>query len=329
MGNIISKLGDAYGENKFIDIPKISHANMANEINKVRNKYGICCPHCDCKSIVRYGRYKGIQRYKCKECGSTFNDFSFTPMNKSHYDNNKWALFIECMIHGYSLRKSSKILKISFVSLFYWRHKILDSLKQADPKKFKGIVEMDDIYFAYSEKGKKHIEDRLPRKRGYKYKYICQANGEGTSVCVFSVVDRRSNIISKVSCIGKIYAQKIDAIVGKNICRDNILCTDSWRAYINYARKRRIEHHIINSFFVTKKYNIENVKNYDNKFEIWLKRFSGVASKYLNNYLTWFKYIIGIDFKVTFNNVKNMLIMSCANKMCETYNSIRLSEFSI
>ena len=64
--------------------------------------------------------------------------------------------FIECMIEGYSLRKSAELIGgISWVTLFYWRHKILSTLEQIPVDKFSGIVEMDETYFLYSEKGKK------------------------------------------------------------------------------------------------------------------------------------------------------------------------------
>jgi len=41
--------------------------------------------------------------------------------------------------------------------LFYWRHKILSALKQIPTEAFQDIVEMDETYFLYSEKGKRNI----------------------------------------------------------------------------------------------------------------------------------------------------------------------------
>lgn len=56
------------------------------------------------------------------------------------------------LIEGYSLRKSA--------------HKILTALKQMDFELFEGIVEMDETYFLYAEKGKKrNIQGRKPRLR--------------------------------------------------------------------------------------------------------------------------------------------------------------------
>lgn len=65
------------------------------------------------------------------------------------------------MIEGYSLRKSASLIgDITHVTLFYWSHKLLSSLKQIDISKFEGIMEMDETYFWYSEKGKTNIKGR-------------------------------------------------------------------------------------------------------------------------------------------------------------------------
>ena len=74
------------------------------------------------------------------------------------------------MIEGYSLRKRAKQLngEVTYVTLFYWRHKILAALKQIPTETFQGIVEMDETYFLYSEKGKRNIAERKPRKRAWK-----------------------------------------------------------------------------------------------------------------------------------------------------------------
>lgn len=94
------------------------------------------------------------------------------------------------MIKGFSLRKCAEILhkEVTHVTLFYWRHKILAALKQISTEDFKGIVEMDETYFLFSEKGKRNIADRKPRKRGGKAKYRGISNDQ---VCVLVARDRQ------------------------------------------------------------------------------------------------------------------------------------------
>lgn len=75
------------------------------------------------------------------------------------------------MFKGYSLRKSAEIVGVTWVTLFYWRHKLLSALKQMDFEQFEGIVEVDETYFLYSQKGQRCISERKPRKRGGKSKH--------------------------------------------------------------------------------------------------------------------------------------------------------------
>lgn len=51
------------------------------------------------------------------------------------------------MINGLSLRKAAKIVKVSHVTLFYWRHKILSAIKKMQLDKFEGIIEGDEPLF--------------------------------------------------------------------------------------------------------------------------------------------------------------------------------------
>jgi len=45
----------------------------------------------------------------------------------------------------------------------FWRYKLLASFSSVSVEEFQGIVESDDLFFAYSEKGNRHL-DRKPKK---------------------------------------------------------------------------------------------------------------------------------------------------------------------
>src|SRR5690625_3377907 len=128
---------------------------MLDEISERKNKTGYQCPDCESEHIIRFGKYTTSvegdevvkQRYRCKACRMTFTDLTNTAIYRTCY-LNKWTKFIECMIEGYSIRHSANLIgDITHVILFYWRHKVLSSLKQIDISNFEGIVEMDETYF--------------------------------------------------------------------------------------------------------------------------------------------------------------------------------------
>ncbi|MCC5909276.1 MAG: IS1595 family transposase [Clostridiaceae bacterium] len=305
------------------------HRKIIEELRETKFSKGLVCPRCDGKEVVRFGKYNNRQRYKCKSCNKTFSDFTRTPLYKTKHPG-KWIRFIECMIEGKSLRKSQKIVGVSYVTLFYWRHKILNALKQDIIEAFNGIVEMDETYLLFSEKGKKKIADRKPRKRGGKSKYRGISKEQ---MCILVARDRNRNTIAKTSCMGRIVKSKVESVVGSYLSSANVLCTDKWRAYKKYCEEKDIQHYRIkpdeSGHVIKGLYHIQNVNNYHARFKKWLDRFNGVASKYLNNYLTWFKFLDSVGYENTINCIKEMLITGCLHKVYDTYHSIRTAKFSI
>jgi transposase-like protein len=164
--------------------PSSASTHVINELRDKRYAKGFTCAHCKSCSVVRFGKYSGWQRYKCKDCGKTFSDLTNSPLQGTHYPE-KWIKFIDCMLKGMSLREASNELGVHHVTLFYWRHKVLSALEQKQIEQFEGILEVDETYFLFSEKGKKNMRDRKARKRGG----VSQFRGiSKEQVCVFLVV---------------------------------------------------------------------------------------------------------------------------------------------
>lgn len=86
--------------------PYSSSIHVIDELREKRFAKGFNCAHCKNDSIVRFGKYKGCQRYKCNDCGKTFSDLTNSPLQGTHY-HEKWAKFIECVLQGMSLRKET------------------------------------------------------------------------------------------------------------------------------------------------------------------------------------------------------------------------------
>ena len=307
----------------------VPQGKLITELRESKFKGGLVCPHCGSHHVIRFGKYNNRQRYMCKDCNKTSIDLSSTPLNRTHYPD-KWIPFIECMLKGYSLRKSAEIVEVTWVTLFYWRHKLLSALKQANIKPFDGIVEMDETYFLYSEKGKKHISDRKSRHRGGVSKFRGISHEQ---VCVLVARDRNKNTVSKVTCMGRILKTQVDKTIGDYLSSQNILCTDSWRAYKSYAEEKGMQHYRIKSdgktHVIKGIYHIQNVNSYHQRLKKWIDRFNGVASKYLDNYLAWFKFLDMEGNGDSVKSLKDMLINSCQYKVDETYTSLRLAKFAV
>jgi len=61
------------------------------------------------------------------------------------------------MLEGYfPLKEMASKIGISIQTVFDWRHKILGGGKDTNVH-FDGITEIDDVWFLYSQKGRRHL----------------------------------------------------------------------------------------------------------------------------------------------------------------------------
>ncbi len=110
----------------------------------------------------------------------------------------------------------------------------------------------------------------------------------------------------------------------------NVLCTDAWRALMTYAKEKEIEHYSFKSDGkerVRGVYHIQNVNSYHSRLKSWINRFNGVATKYLDHYLSWFQFLDQIRHRNNDTTVSQMIVESCLFSTDVTYDKLRLSEF--
>lgn len=156
-------------------------------IDSNQNK-AISCPHCKDKKIKANGKLKGVQCYICNACHKNFSETT----GKFWYNikkKDKVNRYLFCLLSGYSIRKSAKETGISIQTSFDWRHKLLTSFRSVSVEEFQGILESDDLFFAYSEKGNRNL-DRPARKRGAK---ASKAGVSNEKVAVIASCDRSGN----------------------------------------------------------------------------------------------------------------------------------------
>ncbi|HET6421609.1 MAG TPA: IS1595 family transposase [Geobacteraceae bacterium] len=305
--------------------PHISQ--FVGDVRESKFSTGILCPYCSGDKIVRNGKFKGRQRYLCRECSRTFNDFTNTPMQRTHLPD-KWMPYLEWVIKGLSLRKAAEEIGVTHVTLFYWRHKILEALKNLDVDRFDGITEFDETYFLYSEKGRRNISDRKARHRGGKAKKRGISNEQ---VGVLVVCDRQKKHMVKVAGSGRINAATLATMVDGKLGENLILCSDADTAIKSFTKEHNIEHVELNA---NKKqrvkqgiYHIQNANSFHKRLKDWMSRFNGVATKYLDNYLSWFRFITMTMYEAMVAKQKQMLVKASQFKVNATCESLRVEQW--
>ena len=165
--------------------------NLDKEISESRFANGEACVYCDSTAIVKYGRVGKAQRYRCKECGKTFNTLTFSSLSYSKLPLDLWVHYVQCLISGYSIRQSAKAVGICVKTSFYMRHKLLDCIRAyIGVGHVEGIVELDETMVALSRPNYKKYQF-LCVSTYYIYLLCYYTKNEDTnnSILVFSVVE--------------------------------------------------------------------------------------------------------------------------------------------
>lgn len=280
-------------------------SDVTEEIKENRFSMGKCCPHCESEAICRFGKYNGKQRYKCKGCNRTFTDFTNSPCYNSKKPLNLWIQYVKCMILGYSIKKCSQELGISVPTAFYWRHKVLDAIrKYIGTGSVEGVVEIDDTYFRENFKGwhTENSEFKMPRKAYHrsvkqdstKAKTKKEKRKRGLSneqISVMCAIDRSSNLIIEPIARGNVGYDAIFNLFDNRIDKEAIACVDSAKGFTKFARMSKID--VIQLEKDKRKqgiYHIQHVNSLHSRIKGWMAKFRGVATKYLADYMSWFKW---------------------------------------
>lgn len=261
------------------DIKKYKKSNTSCQKCNKNNKN--LCPYCEGDKVIKYGFYKGIQRYKCKneDCGKTFNNDINNPFRYSKKFKDMWEKYFEVFLKGVSLRECALRMNITLVTAFFWRHRFLHDLcEKSYIEKIGSYVELTKLALNENFKG-----DRKYHKE--KRDKIIIVNAVNDYIDILPIFVARN-------------------FIGLFDIRDNIIPRLDRKAYVVGLLDGRLKvfakgFNEINKIKL-KENKVSNIDiSYSNKIKTWLTKFNGVASKYLENYLSWraFEYKNSIEYK--------------------------------
>ena len=262
------------------------------------------CRKCNGDKIVKFGVDKnGKQRYRCKSCGATFTETSFSVVAGTRHSNEVWKTYIRLLLTGTCLEESARQCKISVRTAFIWRHKILNAL-QADQSNrvMAGIIEADEMFIPVSYKGnhkksKRFVMPRAAFKRGSD-----NHSHHSPKVCIMCAAERNGQRYGEVIGVGQPTSEMIAHAFEKRLVPDSIMLADGAPALKSYFKGKESIGLITLKSNVTGKpgghvpevigaYHIQTVNNLHNRFRRFLRVYNGVSTKYLNHYINLFIWI--------------------------------------
>jgi len=251
------------------------------------------CPHCSSNNVYKRGKQKGVQMYRCNDCGKWYSETTGTPLYNLKL-KPKMQSYLRCMEQGMPIKKIAKELGISIQTSFDWRHKILSSLEQFVPEELTSEVECDELELPLSNKGSRHL-NRKPRKRGNDFKRN-QGKEDITVVQVVTAVERNGNKYLKAVESKRLSKEEISKAFDGKLSESATLITDKHPSYKAFAKDHpSIKHKALlakeHVDKTDKSIHLQKVNNVHSQLRSFLRPFNGVSSKYLQNYLNWYAYV--------------------------------------
>ena len=251
-----------------------------------------CCVHCGSEYVKRNGHKDGKQRYLCKGCGKTFDASTGTVFHSAKKPLSAYLHYVHCMMQGMFVRSTVASCGMGVASSFYMRHKILDALQgMQDSVILDGVTQADGTFFGISFKGNHSRSAHFTMPRG-PHRRGTPASKRGLSdekVCVECAVNGGGLSIASITNLGKASCADISRLLDCRISEGSILCTDKNSSYVDFAERNGLELVQVDSEkHVKGAFNIQRVNSYHSRLKKFIGHFTGVSTKYLNNYLVWF-----------------------------------------
>ena len=259
--------------------------SSAEETVLIEDAPVVCCPHCKSKLFVRNGKRGADQKYKCKTCCKVFTSKTGTSLHRLQKPE-KFELYRSLMQESYyPIKQIAKKVGISIQTAFDWRHKILSGTINED-KSFEGVTEIDDVWFLYSQKGRKGLD--YSRKRGGSKR----AGDNGFQAKLLITTDRNRTTDMSLARIGRLRKADIERKVSGRFAGSCELVSDKHRSIAAFAKSENLKHISFKASEHTAggEYHVQNINNMASGLKAIINgTLKGVSTKYLQNYANWYQ----------------------------------------
>jgi len=271
-------------DEKSIVLEELGQTSMGETV-LIKDADVVCCPHCESRLFVRNGKRGSDQKYKCKACCKVFTAKTGTSLHRLQKPE-KFELYKSLMLESYyPLKQIAKKVGISIWTAFDWRYKILSGTIK-DDKSFKGITEIDDIWFLYRQKGWKGLD--YSRKRGGSKR----AGDNDFQAKLLITSDRNQTTDMSLVRIGRLRKADIERKVSGRFSGDCELVFDKHRSIAAFAKSENIKHIRFKASEHTAggEYHVQNINNMVSSLKSIVNgTLKGVSTKYLQNYANWYR----------------------------------------
>lgn len=218
-------------------------------------------------------------------CARTFSDFTGTPL--AHLKLvDRWPAFCRCMLDSLTVRAAGRRLSVDKDTAFRWRHRILEAIDASDTATLGPSVTVHETWFPHSEKGSRSLH-RPPRQRAAAHRI------DMIPVWVLVARDRGGRVASEVIGRARPGAADLDRALGARLpaAAELVSRFGPYGAAGTFALRSRRRYRCVD--FAS--HELQAVLRYILALHRWIRRFQGVATRYLGNYLAWHRLLEAAD----------------------------------
>jgi transposase-like protein len=248
------------------------------------------CPTCGGGRLQRWGFSGGLQRFRCVACHRCCNPLTGTPLARLRR-RDLWLDHAQALHDGLSIRAAGRRLGLHHNTTFRWRHRwLLHPGAQRDDQ-LQGILEADIIDFV----------DVRTNCRAWRRVAIARPSATAPepppvstprpAAAVLAIRDRRGAMVDMVlgpadliTARATTVEQTLAGIVDRS---GTVLCSNGSPIFHRVAQSLQISHHPLPRGPGGRLFNLDEVRGCGRRLERWMRRFRGVSTHYLVNYLGW------------------------------------------
>lgn len=213
------------------------------------------CPNCNSKHVIKYGKRKYIQTFKCKECATKFTLFTNTILEKTRWHWDIWIKVLEMTINNNSIDEMINVLEkdygcegINRKTVWLWRMKFIHALAAMPLPSLTGIIQIDETFIRECQKGSRRLTSYLDKQDVRKPRYGYRPSKLGVMgpefATITTAIDNRGYCVCIVSSLGKLTKETFIDLFEKHFDKPAYICTDANDAYEGYCSLFDVPHYV-------------------------------------------------------------------------------------